>query len=341
MKKNNPRIVKFGIFIIVVTLLAYVLVEVPTPYMINRPGTAEEIKPMVTVEGGDQDEQGTFMLTTVSVSYANIMTLMLAKLNPHAEVVEKEPDRDQQQYEIQQRYYMSNSQSNAIMAAYHKADVPYQILPEYVFIIGLSKDVKPKGDFASGDIIKQVNGIEVNSFESLSNVLKDKKAGEKVAVVLERNGKSSEQQVELVALPGEKNKDRAGFGVSVGEVQDVVPDNDKEEVKFNNTKIGGPSAGLMFTLEIYNQLTAGDLTKGHRIAGTGTISSEGEVGSIGGVQFKIVAADREKAEIFFVPQDNYKVAKAKADSIKTNMKIVPVKTLDDALNYIDKLEPAS
>lgn len=341
MKKNNPRIVKFGIFIIVVTLLAYVLVEVPTPYMINRPGTAEEIKPMVTVEGGDQDEQGTFMLTTVSVSYANIMTLMLAKLNPHAEVVEKEPDRDQQQYEIQQRYYMSNSQSNAIMAAYHKADVTYQILPEYVFIIGLSKDVKPKGDFVSGDIIKQVNGIEVNSFESLSNVLKDKKAGEKVAVVLERNGKSSEQQVELVALPEEKNKDRAGFGVSVGEVQDVVPDNDKEEVKFNNTKIGGPSAGLMFTLEIYNQLTAGDLTKGHRIAGTGTISSEGEVGSIGGVQFKIVAADREKAEIFFVPQDNYKVAKAKADSIKTNMKIVPVKTLDDALNYIDKLEPAS
>jgi PDZ domain-containing protein len=337
----SKPLARFGIFIVVVAMLSYVLIEIPMPYMINSPGTAEEIKPMISVEGGDQQEQGAFMLTTVSVSYANMMMLMLSYLNPHAEIVPKEPDRDRQQYEVQQRYYMSNSQSNAIMAAYDKAGVEYQILPQYVFIVGLSKDVKTKGDFAAGDVIKKVNGTEVKGFEALTNVLHGKKAGDVVSVELEREGKPIEQQVELVPIPDKENKDRAGLGVSVGEVQDVVPNNDKEEVKFVNTRIGGPSAGLMFTLEIYNQLTPGDLSKGHRIAGTGTITKEGEVGSIGGVQFKIVAADKEGAEIFFVPKDNYEVAKAKADSIKTNMKIVSVKTLDDALNYLDKLEPVS
>ncbi|MNP27216.1 Lon protease [compost metagenome] len=93
----------------------------------------------------------------------------------------------------------------------------------------------------------------------------------------------------------------------------------------------------MFTLEIYNQLTPGDLSKGYRVAGTGTMAEDGTVGPIGGVQFKIVASDREKAEIFFVPEDNYKDAKAKADAIGTQMKLVPVKTVDDALDYLNGL----
>lgn len=97
----------------------------------------------------------------------------------------------------------------------------------------------------------------------------------------------------------------------------------------------------MFTLEIYNQLTPGDLTKGHRIAGTGTITKEGVVGAIGGVVHKIVAADRKEAEIFFVPKDNYKEAAAKAEQIGTKMKLVPVSTVDDALAYLKTLSVKS
>lgn len=93
----------------------------------------------------------------------------------------------------------------------------------------------------------------------------------------------------------------------------------------------------MFTMEIYNRLTFGDLTKGHRVAGTGTINAEGVVGAIGGVKHKIVAADREGAEIFFVPVKNYDEAKAKADKIGTSMKLVPVSTLDEALKYMEEL----
>lgn len=319
-------------------VIVYVVVFMNTPYMINQPGTAEEVKPIVSVKSGDTEEKGAFMLTTVSVSYANLWMLATSPFNKDAEVIRKEPDRNDKEYETEQRYYMSNSQSSAVMAAYRKAGVKYDVVSQYVFIIGLSKENEPKGNFLSGDIIRQVNGQPVKKFEDLAPLLQGKKPGDVVPVQLSRSGKTVEEQVELVQIVNAEGVRKAGLGVSVGEVLKVEATDKTKEVTFADTEIGGPSAGLMFTLEIYNQLTPGDLTKGHRIAGTGTISEDGIVGPIGGVQFKIVAAEREKAEIFFVPEANYKEAKAKAEAIGSKMKLVPVKKLDDALNYLQALK---
>lgn len=74
-------------------------------------------------------------------------------------------------------------------------------------------------------------------------------------------------------------------------------------MKINSHEIGAPSAGLMFTLEIYNQLVEEDLTKGHEIAGTGTINEKGEVGPIGGINQKVVVASDAGAEVFFAPNE--------------------------------------
>lgn len=339
MRQSRSRALKAGLYVLTLAIIIYVVVYMSTPYMINQPGTAEEIKPMVSIKAGDPEEKGAFMLTTVSVSYANVWMLATARFNKHAEVVRKEPDRNDEEYETQQRYYMSSSQSNAIMAAYNKAGVKYDVVSEYVFIVGLSKENAPKGDFHSGDIIRQVNDQPVTRFEDLGTLLQGKKAGDRVPVQLERNGKTVEQQVELVEIKDAGGGHKAGLGVTVGELRKVEAADKDQEVSFANTRIGGPSAGLMFTLEIYNQLTPGDLSKGYRIAGTGTIAEDGTVGSIGGIQFKIVASDRKQAEIFFVPEENYKDAKAKAAEIGSAMKLVPVKKLDDALDYLQALEP--
>ena len=122
----------------------------------------------------------------------------------------------------------------------------------------------------------------------------------------------------------------------------------------HTSNIGGPSAGLMFTLEIMNRLIDEDLAKGYNIAGTGEMLEDGTVGRIGGADFKVIAASREGVEIFFAPDDefrkkcydknpglqtNYEEAVEMAKKIGTKMKIVPVKTIDDALDYLDKLEP--
>ncbi|RUT46945.1 PDZ domain-containing protein [Paenibacillus anaericanus] len=339
MRQSRSRIIKSGLYVLTIIILVYVVVYMPTPYMINQPGTAEEIKPMVTVQDADPEEKGTFMLTTVSVSYANLAMLVTSQFNTHAEIIRKEPDRDEKEYATEQKYYMSSSQSNAIVAAYNQADVPYEIVPEYVFIVGLSKTIQTKGDFLPGDIFTKVNGASVGRLEDLASLLKGKKVGETVSVELKRDGKILNQQVELVEIGGDSETTKAGLGVSIGEVRKVMPNESGKEVKFANTRIGGPSAGLMFTLEIYNQLTSGDLSKGYRIAGTGTMSVDGTVGPIGGVQFKIVASDREHAEIFFVPESNYNDAKAKAEAIGSKMTLVPVKNVDDALKYLEELPP--
>ena len=108
----------------------------------------------------------------------------------------------------------------------------------------------------------------------------------------------------------------------------------------------------MFTLEIIDQLTKGDLTKGYNIAGTGEMLENGDVGRIGGIDKKVIAADDAGVEIFFAPDDtlpeevkkkypriqsNYQEAVKEAKKIGTAMKIVPVKNVDDALNYLEKL----
>ncbi|WP_369813161.1 S16 family serine protease [Virgibacillus halodenitrificans] len=137
---------------------------------------------------------------------------------------------------------------------------------------------------------------------------------------------------------------KVGIGIRLVTDRSVTVD---PEVHFSSGRIGGPSAGLMFSLEIFDQLTEEDFTRGYEIAGTGEIDYNGNVGRIGGIDKKVVAADREGADIFFAPNENgnkdsnYQVAKEKAAEIDTSMKIVPVNTFQDAVDYLKGLKPAS
>jgi PDZ domain-containing protein len=136
---------------------------------------------------------------------------------------------------------------------------------------------------------------------------------------------------------------RYGLGIIPENTQTVdVP----KKVKISTEGIGGPSAGLMMTLEIYDQIrTDLNLTRGYRIAGTGTINADGTVGRIGGIQQKVMAADQAGAEIFFAPNDegsrpsNYQEAMEAGERIGTSMRIVPVRTVDDAIRFLQSLPP--
>lgn len=295
---------------------------------------------MIKVENADSQEQGTFMMTTVSASYANVALLIASVFNSNAEVVLKETrlgDKSEQEYAAEQVYYMSSSQSSAVQAAYHAADIPYEDVVDYLYVFSVP-EASSQERFQPGDKIIKVKGKSVPDPAALSSLLSTSKVGDQVAVELQRDGKSIKEQATLVEVKDkETSTTRPGLGVVIAAVQKVEPKEKGKTVSFVDTSVGGPSAGLMFTMEIYNQLTPGDLTHGHRVAGTGTIDADGKVGAIGGVKHKIVAADRENAEIFFVPVKNYDEAKARADKIGTTMKLVPVSTLDEALKYMEEL----
>ncbi|WP_379136450.1 SepM family pheromone-processing serine protease [Paenibacillus sp. sgz500958] len=328
----------FYLFTLVV--LIYVFVFMGTPYIVYQPGSASEVAPMIKVENGDEDEKGTFMMTTVSASYANVALLVASAFNSNSEVVAKETrlgDKSEEEYAAVQVFNMDSSQSYAVQAAYHAAGIPFENKPDYLFVYSVPEEGN-RIQFQPGDRILTVAGQGIPDAEALTKLLAGRKIGDTVAITLKRGSKELQEDVKLIEIKdAESGASRPGLGVIIAAVQKVEAKEAGKEVSFVATNVGGPSAGLMFTMEIYSQLTPGDLTKGYRVAGTGTIDPEGKVGPIGGVKHKIVAADHEKAEIFFVPIDNYLEAKTKADQIGTAIKLVPVSTLQEALDYMEGL----
>ncbi|WP_234340286.1 SepM family pheromone-processing serine protease [Gorillibacterium timonense] len=331
-------------------LLAYFLVFYPLPYFIYQPGSAEDISPMITTAPGHPPDRGVFMLTTVGVMDANVVSYLWAKAT-HQEIRPKQKvlqGQTEEEYNQTQVYSMSSSQSNAILAAYKHLGIEYSYHTDSIMVLHLIPGMPASEVLSVGDQLLKVDGKALEAPDQLVNYLSGKQVGDKVSLTLNRGGKTMEAEVKLAYLPaeatatgGEENR-RVGMGITQAVMLTVLSKIDADRISIKAGDIGGPSAGLMFTLEIINRLLPEDIAKGHRIAGTGTIEESGKVGPIGGIQHKVVAADREGAEIFFAPKDengytNYSDAKKEAEKIGTKMKIIPVSTLDDAIAYLKEL----
>jgi Lon-like protease len=339
--------------------LVYLILFVSLPYVILKPGTADEIKPMVTIAKSTGEERGVLMLTTVWVSGTNVASYLLALVNPYEELQPKtalfQKGESESEYSQRQEYVMLSSQSSAIQAAYKKAGVPYHLKHEGVIVLRTLAGLPGEKVLKPGDYLIKAGDTVIETSQDLLNYVSGKKAGDTVTITYRRDKVEKTESLLLGTLPlepGSKEAPRAGLGVVPADVQSVKADQEDKQVTIKAGEIGGPSAGLMFSLEIYNQLLPEDITKGYRIAGTGTIDENGIVGVIGGIQHKIVAADKAGAEIFFAPKDiipknggapipNYSVAVERAKKIKTKMKVVEVETMDDALKYLAALPPKS
>jgi PDZ domain-containing protein len=337
---------RFVIPFILAVLVIYGLVYVKLPYYIFSPGSAEQIRPMVQVKQVGFPEKGTFMLTTVSVRVANVLGYLSTKVNSNEEIYGINAIRRQgeteSEYNERQNYIMQTSQSSAIVVAYQNAGIPFHTQIDRVVVLQTLKGMPAMAVLTAGDILEMVDEKKIESAQNLQDYLKTKKAGDTVKIKFIRDKIEKEASLTLGLLPadGTEPKDakpRAGLGIVPANVQSIRSDDVNKQVTVQAGEIGGPSAGLMFSLEIYNQLVEGDITKGYRIAGTGTINDKGEVGPIGGIQHKIVAAERAGAEYFFAPAENMKEAQAKADKIHAKMKVISVKTMEEAFNYLKAL----
>jgi len=326
--------------VLIVGLLFYV----PTDYYVTRPGSAIELAPIIEVEGGKKDEAGAFMLTTVSMGEANLGWFLYARLSPNAELVEKELILNQgesnEDFVNRERAVMENSQKIAEAVAFRLAGYDVKIQKQGVWVLGTMEGMPARNVLQVGDVISAVNGTKMEEANDLVAYLSTRKAGDTVEVTFMRDQKEQKRKLKLVTLPTNK---APGIGIRPADKQKITVPN---KVTISTQGIGGPSAGLMMTLEIYDQLEKElDLTRGYRIAGTGTMAIDGSVGRIGGISHKVVAADRAGADIFFAPDDrgeedsNYREAAETAKRIGTDMRIVPVKTVEDALAYLKKMKP--
>jgi PDZ domain-containing protein len=159
------------------------------------------------------------------------------------------------------------------------------------------------------------------------DAIRSTEPGDELALTIERDSEERSVTVDTVENPNEPGV--AFLGVAMEEA-DYDFDTDIE-VRFKTGEIAGPSAGLMFTLALYDQLTPDDLTGGRKIAGTGTIGCDGVVGPIGGIEQKIAGAEQAGAEVFLVPDGNVEAARGIADEIE----IVAITDFDEALEYLE------
>ncbi|ELS0476163.1 SepM family pheromone-processing serine protease [Enterococcus faecalis] len=352
-KIMNKKTEKFSFKSLIPMVLALLLIGlfiVPIPYYIEGPGTTENLKEFVTVDGKKDTQSGAFYLTTVGIRSATIFSAIKANFSDFQEVMSKKElmgDSSNSEYNRIQQYYMDSSKNAAIEQALKLAKVPYEMKFKGVYVLAMEDNSSFKGKIEVGDTVTGVDGKSFKSSEELMNYIKAQKVNQKVTVQFIQDGKAKEATGKLIELPTDK---KAGIGIGLTDHTEI---DSSIQVSIEAGDIGGPSAGLMFTLQTYEQLSHKDLRKGHEIAGTGTMNSQGIVGRIGGIDKKVVTASENGAEIFFAPDDeitsemkkvepkiksNYQEAQEAAKKIGTKMKIVPVKTVQDALNYLEKLK---
>lgn len=325
-------------------------VVVPLSYYVESPGATINLKELITVNDQQDKASGSFSLTSVGIRKATGFLAVKAKLSRFEDLISEEKltgGATNEEYNQMQRYYMESSQNAAIEQALKLAKLPYEMEFKGVYVMSVEKNSNFYGKLSVGDTVTKVDGQSFKSAEAFMEYVKSQKVGDTVSITYLHNGTEKETSGKLIKLPTDK---KAGIGITLTDHTAIKSDT---QVTIDSGSIGGPSAGLMFTLEIYEQLTGKNLRQGKEIAGTGTINSAGEVGRIGGIDKKVASADQAGVEVFFAPDDeiskemkkeypelqsNYEEAKKAAKELNSSMKIVPVKTVQDALDYLENMK---
>ena len=305
---------------------------VPVPYVTYHPGSTTD---MLSETGGQERIQisghdayyddGALRMTTVSVTPpeddVSIFEALTAWLSDEEAVepydaVYDEGETDKQS-DTQGAVDMTSSQDAAIAVAL--TQLGYK-LPIDVTVGEVTEGMPADGVLETEDQLLRVNGTKVRRAQ---DVIDAAATGDPLDLVVRRG-----KEWLKVSVTPKKTADGPRIGIGLGEAYSDFPFDVSVLI---DPQIGGPSAGLMFSLAIYDTLTPGSLTGGHDIAGTGEISSDGTVGPIGGIAQKVVGARDAGAELFLVPDANCEQA---LGAPREDMRLVRVRTMSDALESI-------
>lgn len=247
-------------------------------------------------------------------------------LVPRAQVYP--PGKSTEEVKKENHADFERSEDSAELAAFHHLGKPVALTVANVAPDSPSTDV-----LQEGDRLISVAGRPVSTTSEVQEIVADLGPGAPIDIVVLRDGKEMTVSMTLGARPDDPSK--GYMGITPKGIPDVP-----FTVDFNLADIGGPSAGLVFALALIDKLTPGELNNGNFVAGTGTISVDGEVGPIGGIRYKLIAAEEAGAETFLVPAQNCDEASQNAPE---GLRLVKVDTLDgavDALNALGRGEQA-
>lgn len=326
MMNKIKKIFKENIKFIIILIVMIVVINIPLPYYILAPGGIIDIRNRIELENKNITE-GTLNLLYVTEYEANVGTMLMSFIlkDWDTEKVEEVQvsNETMEEISIRNKVMLENSMQNAILVAYNKSGNTVNIKGQENVVIATTTD----NGLKVGDKILKANGIDIDNVETLKTIIEKVEVGDTITLDIERD--NNEKQVNVKVNEAEDGK-AVGVVVLTNYIYDVDP---SIELSFKASE-GGSSGGLMIALNIYNSLTSEDITKGRKIAGTGTIDALGNVGAIDGVKYKIIGAHKNNMEIVLVPKDNYEEAIKVKEEYNYDMEIVSVNTFDDALNYL-------
>lgn len=333
----------FGAPLLVLGLILFVVNQITLPYVQLAPGGADPINALVSVpKDKDNKPTGSFLLTTVSLeSIVHPLDVVYDWFDPDIELIGKKlllGDSSQQQYNSEAVQAMSDSKQAAVVLALRSLGYSVAEHGAGALILGVAEGSVPaRGVFEAGDAITAIDGVATPLAADAVNILRTHQFGDTITTtVLKADDKTVDtktvtlgSRTDTTCTTKEDTGAGACLGISLGTKRQKfdLP----FEVKIDTAGIGGPSAGLAFTLAIIDELTPGELTGGKKVAVTGTIAVDGTVGEVGGVVQKTAAVRRSKATLFLVPPGEFADASKHAGK---HLKVVKVSTLAEALKAL-------
>jgi PDZ domain-containing protein len=326
-------------YLFLIALLVILGLSAPLPYVLVEPGTPTNTlgkvkgKPVLEITGQKiYPTDGKLHLTSIWVtspgSRLQTFELLRAWIDGERAVQPREvfypKGVDPEQVNEESVMEMKNSQINAQLATLNYLKIDYD---QRLVVKDFRKNSPNRNIVKKGDQIISFDGKKVIS----SKVLRAELAKTRSKVVelgVIRDGKKISIPITISTQVNRKEKKNV-IGLYVSEEYDLP-----FTVKINLKNIGGPSAGLIFSLAMIEKLTKEDVIRGRNIAGTGTISPDGKVGPIGGIEEKLIGARREGVTLFLAPALNC----SEIRHIPKGLQVVPVDTLTEALAALSEKE---
>lgn len=303
---------------------------VPLPYIEYVPGHATEIPPLIEIDGIETTElDGEAYLLTIQMQQQPTVPALLAVFDDDRSLVSTEviygPGTNRQEVLTAERARFDRQFYMAAVVGAQAAGIEAEADTE-VTIFAVAPDSPAEGILRRGDVVLDVDGEPIESAVELPEIIEQADPGDDVELTIRRGNDVEELTIEVDVF-GPDDAVRLGVHIetTVGEVQ--LP----FEIELGETRIGGPSAGMMVALTVYDLLNDEDLLAGRTVMGTGSLDSEGRVGPVGGVRQKMHTAVEREADVVLVPQVQAEDAN---DAVDTDIPIIGVATLDEAIEAL-------
>jgi len=341
--RRRPRRLPRWPFVVTGLFLAFgmaILLAWPikVPYFAMSPGPVEEVADLVSITDVDVFEAtGDLYLLTVGLREVNVFEYFEAQLDGKVDLIDREVIRpagvSQEQITRSNLEAMDESIDTAIYVALSRLGFDVGFSGDGVEVLQTVEGSPAYEVLQVGDLFVEVAGVTVRTSDEAAEVIRSFDVGDTITLRGTRGEQELVVEITLVPHPDLEGKPMVGVLFDTLNLEMVLP----IDVRVDSRSIGGPSAGMMYALAVFDLLTEEDLTKGHRIAGTGTIRFDETIGAIGGVRQKVFGARSVGAEYVLVPAANYDDALSASGN---EIEVVSIATFQDALDFLGALEPA-